>query len=50
MLRHFRKMAPFCMVDIPIPFPPTSMLYSGPSSLSFTSDHIDLGSEGVYGV
>ena len=21
VLRHFRKMAPFCIVDIPIPFP-----------------------------
>ena len=35
VLRHFRKMTPFCMVDIPIPFPPKSMLNFGPSSLFF---------------
>ena len=43
MLRHFRKMTPFSMVDIPIPFPPKSMLNFGPSSLFFFfySDNID---------
>ena len=54
MLRHFRKMAPFCIVDILIPFPQKSMLYFGPSSLSFSSDNIDSGGggrgEGTYGV
>ena len=57
LLRNFRKMAPFCIVDIPIPFPclpqpllPESMLYFGPSSLSFISDNIDLGGEGIYGI
>ena len=49
MLTHFRKMAPFCIVDILIPFPPKSMLNFGPSSLFFTSDNIDLGGEGIYG-
>ena len=45
------------MVDILIPFPclpqprpPKSMLYFGPSSLSFSSDNIDLGGEGIYGI
>ena len=32
------------------PSPPKSMLYFGPSSLSFTSDNIDSGGEGIYGV
>ena len=34
----------------PNPFPPKSVLYFGPSSLSFTSDNIDSGGEGIYGV
>ena len=34
----------------PNPFPPKSMLYFGPSSLSFTSENIDSGDEGSYGV
>ena len=41
-----RKMAPFYIVDIPIPFLRKSMLYFGPSSLSFTSDNIDSGVRG----
>ena len=53
MLRHFRKMTPFSMVDIPIPFPPKSMLNFGPSSLFFFfySDNIDSvgGGGGVRG-
>ena len=32
------------------PLPPKSMLYFGPSTLSFTSDNIDSGGEGIYGV
>ena len=32
------------------PSPPKSMLYFGPSTLSFTSDNIDSGGEGIYGV
>ena len=46
MLTHFRKMAPFCVVDILIPFAPKSMLNFGPSSLFFTSDNIDSGVRG----
>ena len=34
----------------PNPFPPKSVLYFGPSSLSFTSDNIDSGGEGIYSV
>ena len=34
----------------PNPFPPKSVLYFGPSSLSFTSGNIDSGGEGIYGV
>ena len=34
----------------PNPFPPKSMLYFGPSSLSFTSDNIDSRGERIYGV
>ena len=48
MLRNFRKMAPFRIVNIPIPFPCVpqplpSMLYFGPSSLSFTSANTGSG-------
>ena len=57
VLRHFRKMAPFCIMAYlspspvyPNPFPPKSMMYFGPSSLSVTLDNIDSGSEGIYGV
>ena len=58
VLTHFRKMAPFCIVDIylspspvyPNPFPPKSMLNFGASSPCFTSDNIDSGGEGIYGV
>ena len=32
------------------PSPQISMLYFEPSSLSFTSDNIDSGGEGIYGV
>ena len=34
----------------PYSFPLKSMLYFGPSSLSFTSDNSDSGGEGIYGV
>ena len=45
-MRRFRKMALFCIVDIPILFPPKSMFYFGSSSLAFTSDNIDSWGEG----
>ena len=32
------------------PFPPKSVLYFEPSSLSFTSGNIDSGGEGIYGI
>ena len=34
----------------PNPFPTKSMLYFGPVSLCFTSDNIDSGGEGIYGI
>ena len=32
MLRHFYKMAPFCMVDIPIPPPPNQFFSFDPQA------------------
>ena len=54
MWRHFRKNGPFLHSGhtpspspvYPNPFPPKSMLYFGPSSLSFASDNIDSGVRG----
>ena len=50
MLTHFRKMAPFCIVDILILFPclpqplhPKINVEFWTSSLFFTSDNIDSG-------
>jgi len=52
------KNGPFLNSDLTYPLPPVylhpcpprSMLYFGLSSLSFTSDNIDSGGEGIYGV
>ena len=38
------------LLSTPNPFPPKSMLNFGPSSLFFTSDNIDSGGEGIYGI
>ena len=45
MLRHFYKMAPFCMVDIPIPSAQINVLVLA-SSLSFTTNNVDSGVRG----
>ena len=37
-------------LSTPTPSPPKSMLNFGPSSLFFTSDNIDSGGRGIYGV
>ena len=58
VLTYFRKMAPFCIVDILIPFPclPQPLLPKNqcwildPQVFFFTSDNIDSGGEGIYGV
>ena len=49
MLRHFPKMAPFCIADIPIPFPCLRQALLPKINVvfwilkSFTSDNIDFG-------
>ena len=58
VLTHFHKMAPFCIVDILIPFPclpqplpPQNQCWIlDPQVVFFTSDNIDSGGEGIYGV
>ena len=56
VLRHFRKMTPFCMGDIPIPFPclpqplpPKINVEFWSLKSLFTSDNIDSGGRGIYG-
>ena len=57
VLTHFRKMAPFCIVDILIPFPclpqplpPKISVEFWTLKSFFTSDNIDSGGRGIYGV
>ena len=57
VLRHFRKMAPFCIVDIPIPFPclpqplppKINVVFWTLKSFFYFRQHW-FGGEGIYGV
>ena len=57
-MTHFRRMAPFCIVDILVPFPclpqplnpKINVEFWTLKSFFFTSDNSDSGGERIYGV